>query len=264
MKKGTIVRTIQISLWSILCLIWLFTAVTILLRATFIQPIESTSNTLLHGVDSNYVVGVILFIIGTYIGLIHAITLPSSSKNDVEKFIMPIIFFSFSFLAIPTCVNYLLIHGIYLFPLALFGKIYLGITFYSFCLLVLLGIYSIGINTSKMHQHIILMGLCIVFIVNLMPVNTTLFPQHYLQWTSTYLFVTILVALTIISLFNMWAIYIKESTQHNLLRAIRLTLIQTGALGFILNPFSYLNYVFILLYLAGIAIGFSRERFSQL
>ena len=264
MKNRKLFRIIQISLWSILCLTWVLTGITLLLRSALIQPIESSSNTILQAINPNYTIGSIVFVIGTYIGLIHSITLPSSSKNDIEKIVLPVVFFCFALLNIPSLVNYFLLNNIHLLPLSIIGKGYIGIAFFSFSLMVLLGIYTLGINTSKMYHHIILVGLLILFIVTLIPMNTSLYPQEYLKWSNPFLFITILALLTALSLFNMWSVYIKESTQHNLLRAVRLTLIQVGALGFIVFPAPYTNYFFVFMYIVGITIGFSRERFSQL
>ncbi|MDC7244740.1 MAG: hypothetical protein PQJ47_02345 [Sphaerochaetaceae bacterium] len=264
MKKNTAIRTIHIILWSLLSVVWISTGISLLLRSAIRQAVETSSDTLVQMIDTNQIITAILFAAGTYIGEIHSLLLPSTSKNDVDRTILPIVFFFFSLLYIPTLVGYLQVNSLYIFPLALFGKIYIGSAFYSFVLLVLTGIYSVGINASKMYQHIIVTAVISLFIVSLIPVNSALYPLEYLRWTSSTLFISVISVLTALSVFTIWSVNKKESTQYSLLRSIRLTLIQIGAAGYILTPHSRINYLCIALYLAGIGLGFYRDRFSQL
>jgi len=264
MEKKATVRTIQITLWSILFFLWIFTGISLLLRFAISQPIESFSNTVLQSVNPNTIIINLLFVVGTYIGGIHSFKLPSSSEHDVERIISPIVFLFFSLFYIPTLLIYLQVNSIYILPLSIFGKIFICSTLYSFVLLLLQGMYSVGFNVSKMYQHIILTAVITLFVGTILPVNTALYPLKYLQWISPSTFISIITGITILTLFTIWSVYIKESTQHSLFRSIRLTLILIGAAGFLLTPLSHIRYLFVFLYLVGITLGFSKKRFSQL
>ncbi len=129
-KKG--IKGFYIGIFGLFCLSFIMLTLSLLLRIVLIQPIDSMVNNYLSNISPIYLVSTIVMLIATFVGFINSLSLPPTSRNEVEKVLLPIVFVSFSFLAIPSLVNYLLVGRIfsisfYFFssPLSIYGLFFI-------------------------------------------------------------------------------------------------------------------------------------------
>ena len=259
-----VIKGFYIGIFGLICLSFVMLTFSLLLRIVLIQPIDSMVNNYLKNISPIYLVSTIVILIASFIGFINSLSLPPTSRNEVEKALLPVVFVSFSFLAIPSLVNYLLVGHIFTISFIFLARLYLFTAFFSFALLVVSGIFSLGINSSKMGRYILLIGVLALFVTTMMELNISLYPQHSIRWTNKIVFIPVLSLIAIVSCINYWAIYVRESTQHNMLKALRVMLILIGAIGFISFSTPVLSLISSLFYTVGVFFGLSRRRFNQL
>ncbi|NCB01494.1 MAG: hypothetical protein EOM67_04900 [Spirochaetia bacterium] len=262
--KSKVIKGLYIGTFGLFSLLLILLMVSLLLRKSMMQPIETSVNRLLETISPSYLASTILFIGATFVGFLNALLLPPTSRNEVEKIILPIAFISFSFLIMPNIINYLLILHLYEISFSFLVRLYLFAAYFSFALLVVSGIFSLGINSSKMGRYILLVGVLALYVTNMMRLDVASFPQQSLKWTDSLMFISTLSVIAIVSILNYWAIYARESTQHNMLKAIRIMLILIGIMGFISFPESIVSLVSVGIYTVGVFFGLSRRRFNQL
>ena len=257
-------KGLYIGTFGLISLTFILLVLSLLIRVVLIQPIDSFATRLLMQIPPLYLIATIIMLMANFIGFINSLSLPPTSRNEVEKIILPIVFISFSLLIMPSFINYLLIGHIFAISFTFLARLYLFSAYFSFSLLVISGIFSLGINSSKMGRYIILIGVLALFIASMMDLNIVLYPQQSIKWTNREMFLSSLSVIAVVSCINYWAIYVKESTQHNMLKAMRIMLILIGTIGFISFPESVLSLVSALFYTVGVFFGLSRRRFNQL
>ena len=86
-----IVKGLYTGLFSLVSLVYILLIGSLLLRKLLIQPIDTHTNRLLQPISPYYLVATILFIISTLIGFINSLSLPPTSRNEVEKIVEDII-----------------------------------------------------------------------------------------------------------------------------------------------------------------------------
>ncbi len=258
------VKGFYIGSFSLLSLFYILIITSLLIRKVMMQPIESSTNQLLYQSSPNYLIATLILILATLIGFINSLSLPPTSRNEVEKIILPIVFTLFTFLTMPTIVKYLLINHQFTISFTILVRFYLFSVYFSFTLLVISGIFSLGINSSKISRYILLLALLSLFIATLMHLNVASYPLQSLKWADSSIFISTLSLIGFIAIGNYFAIWVRESTQHNMLKALRILLIVVGILGYIFFPESIASLISTIIYTIGILFGLSRKRFNQL
>ncbi len=262
--KRRVIKSIYIGLFGLFILSMVLLISSLLLRILFISPIDSSATRLIKNISDLYVGSSIILLIATFIGFVNSLSLPPTSRNEVEKIILPIVFISFSFLIIPSVINYLLVNRIYTMSFTFLARLYFFFAYFSSSLLVISGMFSLGINSSKMGRYILFIGVLSFFIASMMDVDIASYPQQSMLWTNREMFISTLSVIAGVGCINYWAIYIRESTQHNMLKAMRIMLILLGVIGFISFPESIISLISVFLYTIGVLFGLSRKRFNQL
>lgn len=262
--SNRVIKSLYIGLFGLFILLMILLVLSLLMRVVMVQPVDSFTNRLLLNISPLYLIATIIMLISTFIGFINSLSLPPTSRNEVEKIILPIVFISFSFLIMPSIINYLLVGRIFVISFTYLARLYLFSAYFSFSLLVISGIFSLGINASKMSRYILFIAVLTIFIASMMDLDIASFPQRSMMWTNRIMLISSLSVIAVVGCINYWAIYVRESTQHNMLKAVRIMLILVGIVGFISFPESIISLISILFYTVGVFFGLSRKRFNQL
>jgi len=192
----------------------------------------------------------------TFVSFVGAIPLyvRKESRNEVEKNILLLLMFFLAIGNVKTLtIHTFLTHG-FVVPNSLVAILMVFSSVFTTYLLLITGLFQQGVNANKLQQFIMI-GVSISLIVSIavpLSVNSNDFMaapsvgNTTLAWT--------LRLINILSCFNFAAIYLKERTQHNLIRCSGFILLILGQMCIDGRP----NLVFVIIglvfYVAGILL----------
>ena len=171
----------------------------------------------LDGILSLVLVPAFLHALLSFVGAIP-LYLRKETRNEVEKKILLLLLFFLAIGNVKTLsIHTFLTHG-FVVPNSLVSALMVFSSVFTTYLLLITGLFQQGVNTNKFQQFIMI-GLSVSLIVALavpLSVNT----KDFMAGPSiTYTpLVWALRLINILSCFNFAAIYVKERTQHNLIR----------------------------------------------
>lgn len=190
------------------------------------------------------------------VSLVGAIPLyvRKESRNEVGKKILLLLLFFLTVGNVKTLsIHTFLTHG-FVVPNSLVSDLMVFSSVFTTYLLLIIGLFQQGVNTNKLQQFV-LIGVSVSLIVSLavpLSVNTNGFmvgpsiTYAPLVWT--------LRLINILSCFNFAAIYVKERTQHNLIRCGGFILLIIGQLCIDGRPNLTFVIIGLVFYIAGILL----------
>jgi hypothetical protein len=220
-------------------------------------PTNHTQGTPLSG----YLVPTLLHLVLSFVGMIPALYLPATSRNDIERKLMPPMYITMTLMDIQVLLH-LEIIGIfgYLGPTAI-AKIHLFSLLFSSLMLLFIGMFHLGINTSRIFRYSLLAALGCVLFTLFVPLQVAVYPLERSLWVTDGKFLLVPILLGGIAIFNYVALLSRERTQYTVFRSASLMAITLGNLLYI-DP--HTTWLGILLFAIGIAMGIPKERFSQI
>jgi hypothetical protein len=210
-----------------------------------------------------YIIPSLLHVILSFIGMIPALFLPETSRNEIERKLMPLMYIGITLTNIPFLVYITVLHG-GVSNLVLPARIYLFAVLYSFMLMLFMGLFHLGINTSKITQFTLLGAAGCMLIVIMAPLSISAHPLEPNRWITDNTFSLLPLMMSVLAVFNYVALYIREKTQHILFRSGSISLVIIGHFLYLSRINTATVWIGILLFAAGIVIGIPRGRFSQL
>ena len=246
-----------------LALLFSATVIYLLLHRLIPRQFQTGSSELLE-IISPYLFPTLLHIILSFIGMIPALYLPPTSRNEIERKLMPPMYLSMTLSHIPVIAQVMAYKGTGFIGIGVIARLYVFATLFTMILMLFMGLFHLGINTSKIFQFTVLAALGSILITVLVPLSAALHPMDPSQWIVDRQFYFIPVGVGVLASFNYFAIYFREQSQHALFQSGSLILIIGGYLLHLLwiNPTTV--WVGTILFAIGIVIGIPRGRFSQI
>jgi len=132
---------------------------------------------------------------------------------------------------------------------------------FSSLMLLFIGMFHLGINTSRIFRYSLLAALGCVLFTLFVPLQVAVYPLERSLWVTDGKFLLVPILLGGIAIFNYVALLSRERTQYTVFRSASLMAITLGNLLYI-DP--HTTWLGILLFAIGIAMGIPKERFSQI
>ena len=212
----------------------------------------------------DYLVATLLHLIFSFVGMIPALRLPATGRNEIERDLLPLMYLMISLSDIPVA-SYVLAYGFGgMIPLSYIARIYIFAVLFSVMLMLYMGLFHLGINTSKIVSFTIIAVTGGLLLVSMVPLSVNLHPVDHSRWVADNHFKLLVLLMGLLAIFNYVALAIRERTQHMLFRSISISLIITGNLLYLSRAHASVIWAGIILFAIGIFIGIPRGRFSQL
>lgn len=259
-------KTIKISYIVVhgLLVIILLSFVTYLLLHRLIPETFNTGNRGRLETASSYLFPTLFHIILSFIGMIPALYLPATSRNEIERKLLPPMYLCMTLTNVPVIAQVITFNGMGMIGLTTIARIHVFAMLFTSILLLFLGLFHLGINTGKIYQFTILAALGCLLITVLVPVTVSMYPMSPGRWISDRQFFLLPLILGILAAFNYVALYLREPSYQTLFKSGSLMLIIFGHVLYQLRLNPATVWIGILLLACGIFIGIPRGRFSQL
>ena len=227
------------------------------------QPFESGNHDRLAPI-APFLLPTLFHIILSFVGMIPALYLPATSRNEIERVLMPPMYLSMTITNIPVVVQVMIFRGMGVAGMTSIARLYVFAILFTAILMLFMGLFHLGINTSKIFSFTLLSALGCILIAVLIPLSVGTKPMDQTTWVSDNQFFLIPLILGIIAGFNYIAIYLRERLQHTLFQSISLVLIITGHLLYLSHMNPTMTWLGVVVFALGIVIGIPRGRFSQI
>lgn len=202
----------------------------------------------------------IVHLVISCIGAVPPLFLPQNSRNEVERRLLPLLFFAFALSDVPIFVISSLFGTFSFLPFSVISRVYVFSLLFSTLLLLFSALFHLGINTSKLSQFILLGLVIALLIASLVPLSVAGFPLQINQWISGPLFIILLAILNIISCVNYMIIYFRERSRHNLLRCGGFVFLSVANILLMTRSGLYAIWTGVLFYAAGVLLVSLRGR----
>ena len=250
------VKTIYLIIHIFLTVALIIAVVPLLLQQ--ILPVRSTEPQI------DYLVPVLLHLILSCLGMIPALNLPATGRNEIERDLLPLMYLMISLSDIPVA-SYALIHGFNgLITLTFIARIHIFAVLFTVVLMLYMGLFHLGINTGKIVSFTVIAATGCLLLTSLVPLAVHLHPFAYERWVADNHFRILVVIMALLAIFNYVALAIRERTQHMIFRATSISLVIAGHLLYLSRAHAAAVWIGIILFAAGILVGIPRGRFSQL
>ncbi len=220
-------------------------------------PIEITS-------VSYFALPAFIHILISFLGMLPALLLPQTSRNSIERFLLPPIYMTITLLNIPVVVMYLFFKGASVIGFSVWGRVYLFALLFGAILLLFIGLFHFGINTGKLLQFTLIAAAGCMLLAILVPLSVALHPLDPIAWVMDKRFYGLPILLGILSIFNFVALLLRERTQHNLFRNMSLMLILVGNFLYLARFAIIVSWIGVAFFALGVLISVPRGRFSQI
>ena len=227
------------------------------------QPFETGTHDRLEPI-APFLLPTFLHIILSFIGMVPALYLPATSKNEIERVLMPPMYLSMTLTNIPVIVHAMAYREMGLIGMNPVARIYVFAILFTTILLLFMGLFHLGINTSKIFQFTLLAALGCILIAVMVPLSVAMNPMDQTMWITDRQFFLIPLLVGVIAGFNYLAIYLRERLQHSLFQSISIILIISGYLLNVSRMSGPMVWLGIIFFGIGIVIGIPRGRFSQI
>ncbi len=205
-----------------------------------------------------------LHLLLTLAGTISALFLPMTSRNEIERDLMPPLFICMALTDIPIII-YLVSRGVLTLPcISCIARIAIFAVLFSGILMVYLGLFHLGINTGKIIPFAVLGAAGSLLISTTVPLSVARYPFEPSQWITNRQLIFVPLLFGILAIFNYIALYIRERTKHIMFRAISISLVIVGHLLYLHRVHPSMVWAGVVLFALGTVVGIPRGRFSQL
>lgn len=243
-------------------LVLLYLATTLYIRQVIPSLLYST--VVAGGRSSSFLLQTICHIALSFAGALPALRLPDTSRNEIERTLLPPMYVSLTLVDIQVVGAYMAINASGGAGFTFIARTHVFALLFAMSLLLLMGLFHIGINTGKLIQFTLLAATGSLLIANMVPLSVALSPTEPAFWYAHRQFLLVPAALGLLGSFTYTTLYIRERTQHNLFRSISFAGIVLGNILYVTRWGSFSVWMGVLLFAAGIASGIPRDRFSQL
>lgn len=200
----------------------------------------------------------------SFAGAIPSLRLPDTSRNQIERTLLAPMYLSLTLVDIQVVVAYVMLSKAGAASFSFLARTHVFALLFAMSLLLLMGLFHIGINTGKLIQFTILAATGSLLVAAVIPLSVALNPTEPALWYVDRQFLLVPATLGILGAFTYIALYARERTQHNLFRSISFTCIVLGNILYASRWGSFFVWMGILLFAVGVATGIPRDRFSRL
>lgn len=212
----------------------------------------------------SYLPAMMLHLLLTLAGTVSALFLPMTSRNEIERDLMPPLFICMALTDIPI-VMYLISSGFLTIScISCVARIAIFAVLFSGVLMVYLGLFHLGINTGKIIPFTLLGAAGSLLISTTVPLSIALHPFEPSQWVTNQQLFFLPLLLGMLAIFNYIALYIRERTKHIMFRGLSISLVIVGHLLYLHRGHPSMVWIGIILFILGTVVGIPRGRFSQL
>ncbi len=224
------------------------------------MPIESSATRILSAFHPLYTPASLLFVIASGLGVLGALRLPPTSKNEIERMVSPITFTIMTFFTLPLISSFLLLEQKYV----IVEKLYLIVIFMALSFFIVTGVFQMGINSSRIKRFYALIPLLSIWVSVLTPPFSQTSDIGLLGAHLPRAVPFIMGIMTVITLITYWALYFSNKSRFVLVRALRTTFVLFGVCFFVLGTNTAQALAGSLLYTIGTSLGFYRGRSNLL
>lgn len=260
--KSRYLRIAYVIIHGLLALYLVSITVTILVRQALPNLAYTQAST--KNLSVPFLIPLILHILLSVTGIIPSLRLPDTSRNEIERNLSPLMYFFLSLMDIFILVPHMALTATGMASFSFIGKTHVFAMIFFLSLLLLMGLFHMGINTGKLVQFTLLAATGSLLIAALVPLSVALHPSDPSRWPTDRQFFLVPLILGLLGILTHVAIYIRERSQHNMFRSISFTCIVSGNLLYIARAGSITIWMGIFLLAIGITMGIPRDRFSQL
>lgn len=206
----------------------------------------------------------LLHILLSFIGMIPALYLPATSRNEIERALMPPLYLMMTLTNIPVLgFMTVLTYGGAL-PLSFIARIHIFAILFTGMLMLFMGLFHLGINTSKIRQFFLLTAAGCMLLASFVPISPATNPLDQRLWITDRRFMILPAIMGFLALFNYLALYIRERSQQILFRGVSVSFIIAGHTLYTVRPSSASVWIGLALIAGGFIVGIPRGRFSQI
>ncbi|MDD3365954.1 MAG: hypothetical protein PHS67_01680 [Sphaerochaetaceae bacterium] len=260
--KANFRKIVFLVLHGLLVLALALPAILLILRYIIPSLFTSTPRTIHSALY--FVPPLLIHLLLSYLGMLPAIFLPRTSRNSIERSLLPPLYMTITLTDIPVVITYLYLSGQSSISFSFIGRIYLFAVLLSTMFLLYMGLFHFGINTGRLLQYILITIAGCLLVSMLVPLSVALDPLHPKNWFADKQFYWLPLFLGVLSAFNYIVLFLRENTQHNLFRYLSLLLILVGNFVYIARFNVIASWIGVVLYASGVLISVPRGRFSRL
>lgn len=261
--KSRYIQIATITIHGLLAIVLLYFAGILLIRQ-LIPTILNTAAMPATSVTVRFLFPTFLHILFSFMGTLPSIRLADTSRNEIERNLLPPIFFSLTLVDIFILAPYMAMANNGVAGFSLIGRIHVFALLFAMTLLLLIGLFHIGINTSRLLQFPVLALAGCLLVASSVPLSVALNPTEPALWYADRLFMMVPATIGILAAFTYYALYHREQSQHNLLRSISFMCIALGNILYVGRWGVVSVWLGLLLFTAGILLGIPRDRFAPL
>ena len=224
-------------------------------------PIERRGDLSLH---VPYATATLLHIILSFVGMLPALYLPATSRNEIERALMPPMYLMMTLTNISVIGFMAVLTPGGVLTLSTIARIHIFAVLFTGMLMLFMGLFHLGINTSKIRQFSLLTAAGCMLMASFVPISPTLNPLDLKLWLTDQRFMLLPVIMGILAIFNYLALYLRERSQHILFRGVSVSFIIAGHTLYTVRPSAVSVWIGIALIAGGFVVGIPRGRFSQI
>ncbi len=238
--------------------------INIMLRTFFVTPIDSQANRILSELHSSRPFASLLFVLGSAIGVIASLRLRPTSKNEVEKMILPVTYSFITLFSLPMISFFLIMEQRAVANPIFLEKLYTAILVLVFSFFVISAVFQLGMNSSKVYRFLWIVPLSSVWISTLIPPFTQQESASLHAAALPSAVILIITILALVALASYWGLYLSKMSRFNLMKALKTSFVLLGAYLFVVGTHAGIEIAGSLLYMIGTSLGFYRGRSNQL
>jgi len=252
-------RTARIS-YLLLCIVMCLIHIQMMYRITYQTSVQHESSALLSSINPLYVTSSFLFIIASGIGFFGILRLRPTSRNEVEKTVLPLTYTLFLFFTLPTISSALYLETRY-FNLE---RPYIAILFMAFSFFLVTGVFQMGMNSSRVHRFYPFIPLLSFWVASLIPPYTQVTGKGLITSRLPPMILLIALTLSFVTVLTYWGHFLQSRTRQTLVKAMRTTLVLSGGFVFVFGMNSSISLAGAVLYISGTSLGLYRGRSNLL
>lgn len=252
-------RTARIS-YLLLCIAMCLIHIYMIFRITYPLPTQPESAALLSSINPLYVTASFLFIIASGIGFFGILRLRPTSRNEVEKTVLPLTYTLFLFFTLPIISSSLYLETRYIN----LEKPYIAILFMAFSFFLVTGVFQMGMNSSRVHRFYPFIPLLSLWVASLIPPYTQVTTKGLITSRLPSMILLIALTLSFVTILTYWGHFLQSRTRQTLVKALRTTLVLSGVCVFVYGMNSSLALAGAVLYISGTSLGLYRGRSNLL
>ncbi len=252
-------RTARVS-FLLLCITLCLMHLHLMVRFSYPLPEEYEYAALLGSISPLYITSSILFIIASGLGFFGILRLRPTSRNEVEKTVLPLTYTLFLFFTLPVTSAYLHLETMYIN----LERIYIAILFMAFSFFVVTAVFLMGMNSSRVNRFYPFIPLLSFWVASMIPPYTQVTGRGLITSEMPAMVTLITLTLTLVTILTYWGHFLQSRTRQTLIKALRTTLVLSGVFLFVRGMNGTLSLAGAVLYISGTSLGLYRGRSNLL